>query len=466
MKTTRCSKLWFQMACGVALCAACGEGAPALPPDPEGGAEVVPTQEVVGGGTAVPGSRHVCGDGVIESVEECEDGNESRGDGCSGCRTEQDWSCEYDAAQQRSVCMNRLGDRQCGAAACRFGSTCLENQVTCGCATLPETECDMPAVLALGLLPGTTDCQPRAVSADSSTVVGYCIYWHVRGPTSYATVWRRGQPVAEVFNASTETSANGVSADGSIVVGADYAAGFRMQGADVEYVTAVPVDVSADGTVMVGVSRSVDPVTGGIRPDRAFRRVQGSELELLPCPDPERSCVATKVSGDGSVVLGVSDQYGSAERVGTWTRDGSLQELPGSEAADVLAHAINVDGSVIVGAIGSGNEPAVPARWTPGGLELLSSAPGAAVGVSADGRRILYYSESQSYERQYFLLDGATSTPLEALLPEGALQALPVEDATLVFLTQLSGDGKSIVGSMRSSDAGSTLTRAVLLQLP
>jgi cysteine-rich repeat protein len=34
-----------------------------------------------------------CGDGVVDGDELCDDGNEINGDGCTGCRLDDGWTC-------------------------------------------------------------------------------------------------------------------------------------------------------------------------------------------------------------------------------------------------------------------------------------------------------------------------------------------------------------------------------------
>lgn len=49
----------------------------------------------------------VCGDGVVESIEACDDGNLTDGDGCdSACGRESGWDCSAG-----SVCVAVCGDR-------------------------------------------------------------------------------------------------------------------------------------------------------------------------------------------------------------------------------------------------------------------------------------------------------------------------------------------------------------------
>ena len=106
--------------------------------------------------------------------------------------------------------------------------------------------------------------------------------------------------------------------------------------------------------------------------DAAFAIV---DLGRLPGATQDWAGVAG-ISGDGRIIVGVDE--GRAFR---W--DGSLHEIVGAK----IASAANVDGSVIVGTLGS---PSHAFRWTEaGGLQDLGALPGTsasdALGVSADG---------------------------------------------------------------------------------
>jgi cysteine-rich repeat protein len=49
----------------------------------------------------------VCGNGVVEDGEECDDGNTDKDDGCDeSCKVETDWSCEEADANSASVCVD------------------------------------------------------------------------------------------------------------------------------------------------------------------------------------------------------------------------------------------------------------------------------------------------------------------------------------------------------------------------
>jgi len=143
-------------------------------------------------------------------------------------------------------------------------------------------------------------------------------------------------------------------------------------------------DVSADGLVVVGKSRS----SSG---DEAFRWTQSSGIVGIgDLTGGGFSSEARGVSADGSVIVGRSTS-GLGEEAFRWTQSGGmvgLSDLPGgnfySQADDVSS-----DGSVVVGYSYSGTYGEA-FKWTQGGMIGLGAPPGwrgssNAYGVSADG---------------------------------------------------------------------------------
>ncbi len=62
-----------------------------------------------------------CGNGIIDGVDECDDGNLAPGDGCDErCRVEQCWSCD---ANEPTACMS------VGETSCNDGDVCTEHDV-------------------------------------------------------------------------------------------------------------------------------------------------------------------------------------------------------------------------------------------------------------------------------------------------------------------------------------------------
>jgi probable HAF family extracellular repeat protein/predicted outer membrane repeat protein len=176
--------------------------------------------------------------------------------------------------------------------------------------------------------------------------------------------------------------AEGVSADGSVVVG------YSWTGIDMQAFRWTEEDgmvglgdlpggdfwskafaVSADGSVVVGISKSASGT-------EVFRWTESGGMEALGfLPGGQFNSIATDVSDDGSVVVGQSD-----EQAFRWTESGGMVGIGGYKAESVSA-----DGSVVVGYTST-----QAFRWTvSGGMQLLGSLPGGdwsdAKAVSPDG---------------------------------------------------------------------------------
>jgi probable HAF family extracellular repeat protein len=248
-----------------------------------------------------------------------------------------------------------------------------------------------PSFQGLGFLGTAGNSYANGVSADGTVVVGTSNY--------EAFHWTEEDGMVGLgFLVGTENSAaHGVSADGNVVVGrskwsqsneiADYEAfrwtydegmvslGFLPS----EYPSSWANAISADGNVVVGGSNFWSYA--------AFSWTEeDGMLNLNPIPSYsiEADHIAYGVSADGSVVVG---HWGLAFR---WTEDDGMMYLPDMGWERSYATGVSADGSVIVG-YGLHDEAF---RWTEdGGMELLGTLPGGvesmAYGVSADGSMVV-----------------------------------------------------------------------------
>ncbi len=69
----------------------------------------------------------VCGDGLIRGNEECDDGNTSPGDGCSsGCRIEEGWNCTGEPSVCNPICGDGIivGNEECDDGNTESGDGC------------------------------------------------------------------------------------------------------------------------------------------------------------------------------------------------------------------------------------------------------------------------------------------------------------------------------------------------------
>lgn len=76
------------------------------------------------------------------------------------------------------------------------------------------------AQVRLGTLPGSDWCEPSAVSADGTVVVGYCTFLGVGTAAFRWTAGEGMQPLGDLPGGSATSTAFGVSGNGSVIVGA------------------------------------------------------------------------------------------------------------------------------------------------------------------------------------------------------------------------------------------------------
>lgn len=250
------------------------------------------------------------------------------------------------------------------------------------------------------------------VSGDGLTVVG-------SGNTGRAIRWTESDGWVSLGLLPTDqptvgysTVANGVSRDGSIIVGTQHqptrvprAQAFRWTAADGMVSLAgseffydnEAFSVSTDGSVIVGY---FDGPIGR----QAFRwTMSQGMLGLGDLPDGNDASTARSVNADGSVIVGFGSSVLGQEAF-RWTLDGGmvgLGDLPGglwsSSATDV-----NADGTVVIGTSESANGSEAFVWTMQGGtrsladiltfdcrLDLTGWTLVDATGVSADGRTIV-----------------------------------------------------------------------------
>lgn len=93
---------------------------------------------ITSGGQGGQGGSAPCGNGVLDDVEACDDGNATAGDGCSdACAVEPGYAC----AGEPSVCTDGCGDGQLGGSeACDDGNSAAGDCCTAACQIEPTCE--------------------------------------------------------------------------------------------------------------------------------------------------------------------------------------------------------------------------------------------------------------------------------------------------------------------------------------
>ncbi len=258
--------------------------------------------------------------------------------------------------------------------------------------------------------------QPSRVNADGSVIVGDSNSGLSTGPDAReAFRWTSAGGMVglgDLAGGEFHSSANGVSANGSVVVGVGTSApgrqeafrwtsgggmvglGFLPTGGD----SSAAWDVSADGSIVVGENhigcrlarRSVGRAAAGWLASVTFRRVR-----LAAAPKPSRPTAQSIVGWSFSA---------SGREAFRWTSGGGmvgLGDIPGG-GFESLAHGVSADGSVIVGAgfadsgleafiwdASSGIRNLRTALMNDYGIPLLGWTLTNARGVSADGLTIV-----------------------------------------------------------------------------
>lgn len=325
----------------------------------------------------------------------------------------------------------------------------------------------------LGDLPGgDSGSHARAVSADGLTVVG-------------------GSSTASGYEAFRWTNSNGmtnfgawglpqsgalaVSANGSTVVGTR-----ERQGSPRPFVfTPCPVSypssfkfgaaegVSADGSIVVGSTNYLGPAPNAF----GFRwTVGGSEVRLSGIVFGWEA-LAHGVSADGNVVVGQSYTGAGSDcwweptvwsgdwAVGTKIGTG-LGRLAGAHEGDALA--VSADGTTIVGHSGQ-----MAFRWA-GGMVGLGYLPGDyksdALAVSGDGAIVAGWSRGSGTQRA-FIWDEVNGMRDVAEFLRADL-GLDLSGWSLVTVSGVSADGKVLVGLGINPQGGAEAWMAELTPVP
>ncbi len=268
------------------------------------------------------------------------------------------------------------------------------------------------------------------------------------------------------------SSANALSADGSVVVGYGTSAGrpipsggstaltreaFRWTAATGlvslgvlpgSYLGTDARAVSADGSVIVGEG------TNAAGFPEAFRWTAATGLQSLGFLPSCNQSTATGVSADGSVIVGYCIGTDYLSRAFRWTEAGGMVDLGALPSGYVVsrANAVSADGLVVVGQLATGDNSSANReafRWTQaGGYVVLGDLPGMqvhsdALAVSADGSVVVGYANGATFDDSSFIWDATNGLrSLRTLLTAAGKAA----GWSLSSATGISSDGTKIVG--------------------
>ena len=206
--------------------------------------------------------------------------------------------------------------------------------------------------------------------------------------------------------------------------------------------------VSADGSVVVGTASG-----GGAE---AFRWTQATGmvgLGNLPWGDVGAFSSASGVSADGSVVVGYSSNYLFDQEAFRWTQTTGMVGLGGS--LDTYATGVSADGSVVVGYIEGYNESGFDQfdqeafRWTQAtGMVGLGNLSGwnfsSASGVSADGSVVVGSSSGANGGEAFIWNSTQGMRSLQQVLTND--YGLNLTGWSLYQANAISADGLTVVG--------------------
>jgi len=310
-----------------------------------------------------------------------------------------------------------------------------------------------PGFWSLGDLPGGEfDSWAEGVSADGSVVVGHSRT--ASGTEAFRWTLADGMVgLGRLPGSADGTWAYGVSGDSTVVIGVDSAnayQSFRWTASEgmvtLNHPPGIPTSgaraASWDGSVIVGEGN-----LWGNRKAYRWSAGGGPMVDLGNLPGyPQIG--AFGVSGDGRIVVGGSYQYPKGEAF-YWTEQTGLVglgDLPGGLSRS-FAYAISSDGTVIVGQSDSASGPEA-FRWTKeGGMQGLGDLPGGyfdslAFDTSADGSVVV--GTADSYGNAFIWEEGKGMRSVYSVLTQECGLQLPGWSLKRAY--GVSDDGCVIVG--------------------
>jgi fibro-slime domain-containing protein len=256
-----------------------------------------------------------CGNGIIEGMEACDDGNMADGDGCSmGCQVEPGWSCTNPGQPCTPVVVPACGDgmvnsgEQCDDGNALSGDGCsatcqLEQGFTC---PTPGMPCVMFHYCGDGVVDPSETCDDgNAVPGDGCS--GVCMlepgYACPSPGVPCVLVWVCGNAKidpGEACDDGNTAGGDGCTADCSMVE-----AGYTCPnvGGSGGPCSLVPVPMCGDG-VLAGNEQCDDGNTASNDGCSASCAVEAG----YTCPTPGMACTKIAFCGDGVVTLTIGEQ--------------------------------------------------------------------------------------------------------------------------------------------------------------
>jgi uncharacterized membrane protein len=381
--------------------------------------------------TVAWGTDHPCG-----LPQSCSGTTKNLSQKCNGsgqCSPQTTQGCTYRCNSQGTDCDDT---NYCSPNPCLNGGSCANTTSTYTCTCTGGwggPTCATKLFEGLGMVPPdyTDSSYANGVSSDGSTVIGEVD--GEAGEVTSAFKWTKSTGMTTLPGPNTvalaisSASVVGVATDQGAVLwsGTTQTDLVNYQGNNTY--RSVARAVSGSGNTIVG---SGDGANG----TKAVRWVVNSSYtaQLLHAEMAYTYSEAFGVSSDGSIIVGRSSS--GAFR---WTTAG-LALLPSGTGAE--ANAISADGTVIVGATGDG----LAVRWVGSASPTpLASAQGQAVAANNNGTVIVGFTGSTTTDAFVWDITNGMRSLATVLTNAGA----DVSAWTLSQATGVSSDGKVIVGN-------------------
>jgi probable HAF family extracellular repeat protein len=327
-------------------------------------------------------------------------------------------------------------------------------------------------VLPFGSYPDSRDSsgfllQSLQISGDGTTVVsGRPIDFN----SGVAEAFRWTQSKGLQLLGGNRDAAIGISYDGSTVVGSNSQAFRWSETSGIQNLgylpgfsnTSIASAVSDDGRTVVGNSSNT---FSSRRSGQAFRWTPANGMQglgylknstALPGFTDFTTSEAQDVSGDGSVVIGTSNFYGSYDEAFRWTSSGGMQGLgflPGGSFS--VAKAVSQDGQTVVGtaSTNTGSLRSKAFRWTAAnGMQDLDNLgyfydATSSLDVSSNGSTIVGGGFGINGGEAFIWTETEGLKTLQSVLTAAGLN---LTGRKLNVATSVSADGRSIVGYGRN----------------
>ena len=240
----------------------------------------------------------------------------------------------------------------------------------------------------------------RSISADGTTVVGW--FGGSYASDQRAALWKVGErPVAIPHLGGGESQAYDISADGNIVVG--YSRDSRGNWRAFRWTPATgtqPLDTANRDSSAHGVNANGSMIVGEMRafqigsPSRAFRWTAETGMQDIHTLTDPRQSFATDVSADGRVIVGACITPTNRYRAFRWTAETGMQLIHPVGSDESIARGIAADGNTIVGYYIDARGDYRACYWGANGLLQEVPVPSdyrysVAWGASADGSVIV-----------------------------------------------------------------------------